>query len=192
MKTLLFILTCLFTLTVYAASQVAIFAGGCFWRMQSDFDKLKGVVKTVVGYDGGRVKAPTYDLVSSGSTNYAESIAVTFNPKVVSYQQVLNYFWTHIDPTVKDAQFCDHGHQYRSAIFYLNAKQKKIAQQSLAAVQKLFPTVYTQLVPSTHFYPAETYHQDYYKKNPVRYHYYRWRCGRDQRVAEVWQDKALG
>ncbi len=173
------------------ATQKAIFAGGCFWCMQSDFDKLKGVTKTTVGYDGGTIKNPTYDLVSSGTTHYVESIIVQYDPKKLTYSQVLNYYWQHIDPTVNNRQFCDVGEQYRSVIFYTNKQQQKLAEQSLKRIQKLFPVVYTQLQPSTHFYPAETYHQDYYLKNPGRYEFYRWRCGRDQRVAEVWKNKAL-
>lgn len=176
---------------VYAQTKTAVFAGGCFWCMQSDFDKVKGVVKTIAGYDGGTQLNPTYGTVSSGKTNYAESLEVVYNPKVVTYKQLLNYFWRHIDPTVKDAQFCDHGKQYRSAIFYVNNNQKQQAIASIKQVKKLFPNVYTQVVASTKFYAAEKYHQDYYKKNPIRYKYYRWNCGRDARVEKVWKGKYL-
>ncbi len=189
MRYLLLVIGVLMSLSATAATQTAIFAGGCFWCMQSDFDKLHGVVKTTVGYDGGTQPNPTYESVSAGTTNYAESIKVEFDPHIVNYDQVLNYFWTHIDPTVADAQFCDHGHQYRSEIFYLNEQQKIVAEASLTKVKKLFPEVYTEISPSTHFYDGETYHQDYYKKNPARYKYYRWSCGRDKRVATVWADK---
>ncbi len=171
---------------VMATNQVAIFAGGCFWCMQSDFDKLPGVTKTIVGYDGGQIKNPTYDLVSSGTTQYVESIKIIYDDKKVSYPQLLTYYWHHIDPTVQNAQFCDHGTQYRSVIFYLNPKQKALAGKSKQAVEKRFKHVYTQISPSTVFYPAEAYHQDYYKKNPIRYNYYRWNCGRDQRVKQLW------
>lgn len=173
---------------VIAASETAIFAAGCFWCAQSDFDKMPGVISTQVGYDGGTTPDPTYEQVSSGVTNYAESIKVTFDNSKISYLQVLNYFWHHIDPTVLDAQFCDHGHQYRSSIFYLNLTQKQQALASLTSIKKQLPNVYTEIVPSTHFYSAEEYHQDYYKKNPVRYHYYRFSCGRDKRVKEIWRE----
>lgn len=171
---------------VYAATESAIFGMGCFWCAQSDFDKLPGVVSTTVGYDGGKTPNPTYEEVSSGTTNYAEVVKVEFNPKKVTYLQVLDYFWHHIDPTVMDQQFCDHGHQYRSSIFYLNDKQKKDAHTSIAQVKRQIPQIYTEIVPSTTFYKAEDYHQDYYKKNPTRYSFYRWNCGRDARVKEVW------
>ncbi|MBY0545640.1 MAG: peptide-methionine (S)-S-oxide reductase MsrA [Gammaproteobacteria bacterium] len=188
-KRILLLIVLSFPLSGYAATETANFAMGCFWCAQSDFDKLPGVIKTTVGYDGGTTLNPTYESVSAGTTNYAESIQVTFDDTKVTYPQVLNYFWHHIDPTTQDAQFCDHGHQYRSAIFYLTPTQKQQALASLDAIKKQFPTVYTEITPSTTFYPAETYHQDYYKKNPVRYHYYRWRCGRDARVTKIWGDK---
>ena len=119
-------------------------------------------------------------------TNYAESVKVVFDPKKVTYSQVLDYFWHHIDPTVSDQQFCDHGHQYRTAIFYLNDKQKLQANASMIQIKRHIPQIYTEIAPSTNFYPAEEYHQDYYKKNPTRYNFYRWNCGRDARVKEVW------
>tara|TARA_R110000868_G_scaffold407985_1_gene690045 strand:- start:2963 stop:3541 length:579 start_codon:yes stop_codon:yes gene_type:complete len=179
----------LLTSVAAAATKTAIFAGGCFWCMESDFDKVPGVVKTVSGYDGGTIKNPTYPLVSSGKTQYVESLEVTYDPSKVTYQQLLQYYWHHIDPTVQNAQFCDHGPQYRSVIFYTNKSEKTQALASLAQVKKEFPHVYTEVIPSTTFYPAEAYHQDYYQKNPVRYKFYRWNCGRDQRVAEVWHGK---
>ncbi len=169
-----------------AANKTAIFAGGCFWCMQSDFDKVAGVVKTVAGYDGGSQPNPTYQKVSAGTTNYAEVIKVVYNPAKVSYQKLLTVFWRNIDPTVKNAQFCDHGAQYRSAIFYLNDGQKKAAEKSLKPIQEKFKTVFTEITPSTTFYPAEEYHQAYYKKNPVRYHFYRWNCGRDKRLKQLY------
>lgn len=191
MKQIIFLLLMGVSLMVSAATKVAIFAGGCFWCVQSDFDKLPGVVKTVVGYDGGTQPDPTYEKVSSGATNYVESLKLWYNPDKVSYQQLLNYFWTHVDPTVKDRQFCDYGRQYRTVIFYLNDEQKRLAEASKVQVEKLLGRVYTDIIPSTHFYDAENYHQDYYKKNPVRYKYYRWNCGRDKRVKQLWQGKSL-
>lgn len=183
-------ITAIAALPLLAKAATAIFAGGCFWCTQSDFDKLKGVTKTIVGYDGGTRKNPSYELVSSGNTRYVESIKVLYNPRVISYSQLLHYFWRHIDPTVKDQQFCDHGPQYRSAIFYLNAEQKAMAEASKQTVaRKLGKTVYTEITPSTRFYPAEKYHQDYYKKNPIRYNFYRWNCGRDQRLEKIWHEK---
>ncbi|MBA2653181.1 MAG: peptide-methionine (S)-S-oxide reductase MsrA [Tatlockia sp.] len=179
----------LFSQALYAKTAEAIFAGGCFWCVESDFDKVPGVLKTVSGYDGGSEPNPSYELVSSGATNYVESVRVLYDSAVVSYQQLLKYYWHHIDPTVKDAQFCDHGRQYRSVIFYLNEEQKNKALESKLALEKQFSVVYTDIIPSTRFYEAETYHQDYYQKNPLRYKYYRSQCGRDKRVQEVWHDK---
>lgn len=169
-----------------AKPEAAIFAGGCFWCMEADFDKLPGVISTTSGYDGGSQPNPSYEQVSAGSTNYAESVLVLYDPDKVSFAKLVDYYFHHVDPTTKDAQFCDKGHQYRTAIFYLDSDQKKIAETELAALQKKFPKVYTEVTPSTHFYPAEAYHQNYYQKNPLRYKYYRYRCGRDARVAEVW------
>ncbi len=181
---LLCILSC--PILVFSKTETAIFAGGCFWCLEVDFDKLNGVISTESGYDGGTQKNPTYETVSSGTTNYAESVKVVFDSNKVTYKEVVNYFWHHIDPTQNNGQFCDHGKQYRSEIFYLNNEQKEIALQSLSEMKKKFTKVYTTVAPSTHFYPAETYHQDYYQKNPLRYKYYRWRCGRDEQVENVW------
>jgi len=166
----------------------AIFAGGCFWCVESDFEKLAGVTEAESGYTGGHLTNPTYEQVSRGSTGHAEAVRVLYEPSKVSYEQLLDYFWHHIDPTVKDQQFCDVGHQYRSAIFYLNENQKKAAESSKAALERSgrFAKIYTELVPATAFYLAEEYHQGYYKKNPIRYKYYRHSCGRDARVSEVW------
>ncbi|MDD2932795.1 MAG: peptide-methionine (S)-S-oxide reductase MsrA [Methylotenera sp.] len=166
----------------------AIFAGGCFWCAEADFEKLAGVVMAESGYTGGQLQNPTYEQVSHGGTGHAESVRVTYNPKQVSYEKLLDYFWHHIDPTVKDQQFCDVGNQYRSAIFYQNEAQKKAAESSKAALERSgkLAHIYTEIVPASTFYPAEDYHQDYYKKNPIRYKYYRHGCGRDARVSEVW------
>ncbi|MCQ8894949.1 peptide-methionine (S)-S-oxide reductase MsrA [Limnobacter humi] len=171
-----------------AATQTAVFAGGCFWCTESDFDKVPGVIKTTSGYAGGAEKNPTYEQVGGGKTGHAEAVLVEFDPAKVSYAQLVEHYWKTIDPTVKDRQFCDVGRQYRTAIFYANDEQKKIAQDSLARLvnSKRFPVVYTEVAPVIGFYPAEEYHQDYYKKNPIRYNYYRSRCGRDDRLVEVW------
>ena len=185
-----FCLLLLAFIPAFAQTKEAIFAGGCFWCVEADFDKLPGVVSTISGYDGGQSPNPTYEQVSSGSTNYAESVKVIYDPKKISYPQLLEYFWHHIDPTVKDAQFCDHGRQYRTAIFYLNPEQKQQALASLQKIKQQLPIVYTDIVPSTQFYPAEEYHQNYYKKNPVRYKYYRFTCGRDARIKEIWHNES--
>lgn len=188
MRYFLFILAFI-SLPIHAKMEEAIFAGGCFWCVEADFDKVPGVLQTISGYDGGTEPNPTYDLVSSGTTPYVESVRVIYDSTKVTYQQLLNYYWHHIDPTAENAQFCDHGRQYRSVIFYLNEEQKNLALASKVALSKQFPQVYTEINPSTHFYAAETYHQDYYQKNPLRYKYYRYRCGRDKRIEEVWHDK---
>jgi|TARA_R110002126_G_scaffold175960_1_gene324552 peptide methionine sulfoxide reductase msrA/msrB len=163
----------------------AIFAGGCFWCLEADFEKLPGVISAESGFDGGTTPNPTYTSVSDGLTNYAESVRVVFDDKIISYQALVNYFWKHIDPTVKNKQFCDSGPQYRTAIFYRDQYQKNIAIATKQALEKKLPHVYTEILPSTQFYAAEAYHQDYAKKNPLRYKYYRYTCGRDQRLQEV-------
>jgi peptide-methionine (S)-S-oxide reductase len=171
------------------ATAKATFAGGCFWCMQGPFDRLDGVISTTSGYTGGSKKNPTYQEVSSGSTGHAESVQVVYDPKRVSYEKLLDVFWHNIDPTVKDRQFCDIGTQYRSAIFYHDAEQKRLAEASKAALEKSKPfkgEIMTQIVPASEFWPAEDYHQDYYKKNPVRYKIYRSGCGRDGRLEEIW------
>lgn len=172
-------------------SATAIFAGGCFWCVESDFEKLAGVIEVESGYTGGRTANPSYEQVSSGSTGHAEAVRVIYDPKKVSYPQLLNYFWRHIDPTVKDRQFCDVGNQYRSGIYWQNETEHKAAEASRDALLKSgkFKTIHTELAPATAFWLAETYHQDYYKKNPIRYAYYRKSCGRDARVEEVWNGK---
>jgi peptide-methionine (S)-S-oxide reductase len=172
-----------------AAPAKATFAGGCFWCMQGPFDRLDGVISTTAGYTGGGRKNPTYHEVSSGETGHAESVQVLYDPKRVSYEKLLDVFWHNIDPTVKDRQFCDVGTQYRSAIFYHTPEQKRLAEASRAALEKNKPfkgEIYTQIVPAGDFWPAEEYHQDYYKKNPVRYQFYRSGCGRDAKLEEIW------
>jgi peptide-methionine (S)-S-oxide reductase len=166
---------------------VATFAGGCFWCVESDFDHVPGVLSTISGYTGGHVANPTYHQVSAGGTGHAESVEITYDPSKVSYQQLLTYFWHHIDPTVKDRQFCDVGNQYRTAIFVHNEEQRKLAEASKKKVEaELKVPIYTQIVNAGPFYKAEQYHQDYYKKNPVQYKFYRWNCGRDQRIKQIW------
>lgn len=188
MKYFLFSMLFMASTSSYGKTEEAIFAGGCFWCLQADFDKLPGVISTQVGYDGGQEPNPTYEQVSAGSTHYAESVKVEYDSEKLSYEKLLNYFWHHIDPTVQNRQFCDIGRSYRSAIFYLNETQKELAQASLTKIKSNFPSVYTEIVPSTKFYPAEEYHQKYYLKNPVRYKYYRWNCGRDARIKEIWHE----
>ncbi|KAB8031074.1 peptide-methionine (S)-S-oxide reductase MsrA [Fluviispira multicolorata] len=171
-------------------TEIAIVAGGCFWCVQADFDKLEGVTKTVVGYDGDNDKTTTYEKVSSGKTQFVESTKIFFNPQKISYSEILNYFWKHVDPTNNEGQFCDKGKQYRTVIFYLNESQKKLAIQSKEKIKEKFNNVATDVIPSTNFVTAEEYHQNYYKKNPIRYTYYRKSCGRDARVKEVWNEKS--
>ena len=184
----------LFSLPLNAAElSKATFAGGCFWCMEGPFDKLDGVTSTISGYAGGAKKDPTYKQVSSGRTGHAEVLQITYDPKKVSYQQLLDVFWVNIDPLAKNRQFCDAGSQYRSAIYYTNDSEKKLAETSKSILQKgMFKdqTVFTEIAKMGDFYPAEDYHQNYYTKNPVRYKYYRYRCGRDQRLEEIWGKKA--
>ncbi len=169
----------------------AIFAGGCFWCLEADFDKLPGVITTESGYTGGSVDNPTYEQVSAEGTGHAEAVRVTFDPAHVSYERLLDYFWHHIDPTVKNEQFCDTGTPYRSAIFYLDEAQRMAAEASREALLKggKFSQIHTEIVAAGRFWPAEAYHQDYYKKNPFRYYLYRSLCGRDARVKEVWEGR---
>lgn len=170
-------------------TELATFAGGCFWCMEAPFDKLGGVISVTVGYSGGELKNPTYEQVSAGGTGHAESIQIAFDPSRVSYTKLLDIYWHNIDPTVKDRQFCDVGHQYRSAIFFHNEEQRKLATQSKEALEKSKPfsgPIVTEIVPAGEFYKAEEYHQHYYKKNPLRYTFYRTGCGRDRRLKELW------
>lgn len=173
------------------APATAIFAGGCFWCVEADFEKLPGVIKAESGYIGGQYANPTYEQVSAGRTGHAEAVRVVFDPYKVTYQRLLDHFWRNIDPTVQDRQFCDVGPQYRSAIFYQNEAQHRAAMASKEALQRSaqLPKIYTEITPAGPFYLAEEYHQDYYKKNPIRYRFYRTTCGRDARLAEVWQGK---
>ncbi len=165
----------------------AVFAGGCFWCTAADFDKVPGVVSTVSGYTGGRVPDPTYEQVSAGGTGHIEAVQVVYDPAKVSYNRLVARFFRTIDPLDGGGQFCDRGDQYRSAIFVADAVQRRIAEATKArAAALLKKPIATQILPAARFYPAEGYHQDYYKKNPVKYKYYRWRCGREARLAAVW------
>ena len=167
----------------------ATLAGGCFWCVEADFDKVPGVLSTTSGYIGGTVANPTYQQVSGNGTGHAEAVEIVFDPTKVSYAQLLEKFWRTIDPTTKDRQFCDAGTPYRTAIFTHDAAQAAAAQASLAALEKSKPfkdPIVTQIVPAGPFYVAEDYHQDYYTKNPVRYNYYRTSCGRDARLKQLW------
>ncbi|NCN89527.1 MAG: peptide-methionine (S)-S-oxide reductase MsrA [Gallionella sp.] len=171
-----------------AETKTAIFAGGCFWCLEADFEKLNGVIAVESGYTAGHLANPTYRQVSAGGTGHAEAVRVTYDAAKVGYDKLLDYFWRHIDPTVKDRQFCDSGSQYRSGIYFQNAEEEKLARAGLVALEKSgrFSRIYTEIEKAGMFYPAEEYHQDYYKKNPLRYGYYRRGCGRDARVEALW------
>ena len=170
------------------ASASAIFGGGCFWCVESDFEKLPGVIEAESGYIGGHIDNPTYEQVSGGASGHVEVARIHYDPTKISYAELLDYFWRHIDPTVENRQFCDVGPQYRTAIFYGNDEEKAAAISSKTALENSgkFEKIYTEISPATTFYLAEEYHQDYYKKNPLRYKFYRTTCGRDARVKEVW------
>jgi peptide-methionine (S)-S-oxide reductase len=155
--------------------------------MEPPFERLPGVISVTSGYTGGTMKNPSYEDVSAGGTGHAESVEIRFDPAKVSYQQLLDVYWHNVDPLTANAQFCDHGSQYRTAIFYHDEEQHRIAEASMKQVQKQFrQPIVTQIVPATEFYPAEGYHQDYYKKNPIRYKFYRFNCGRDNRLEQLW------
>jgi peptide-methionine (S)-S-oxide reductase len=169
----------------------AVFAGGCFWCIESDFEKLadQGVLTVTSGYSGGTEKNPTYQQVSAHKTSHAEVVKVVYDPKKISYEKLVHYFLRHIDPTQKDGQFCDWGKQYRSAIYYADDAEKKIAEAQVALAQKdlkVKGAIVTEIAKASEFWPAENYHQDYAKKEPAAYARYRSGCGRDARVAEVW------
>ena len=170
--------------------EVATFAGGCFWCMEGPFDSLPGVISVTVGYTGGHVKNPSYEEVSAGGTGHRESVQIVYDPTRITYAKLLDVFWHNIDPADNEGQFCDKGPQYRSAIFYHDATQKRLAEESKAVVEKRLGRVFTDILPASEFWRAEEYHQHYYKKNPVRYHFYRFNCGRDQRLAKLWGSAA--
>jgi len=170
-------------------TSVATFAGGCFWCMEGPFDKLEGVVSTTSGYTGGHTKNPTYKQTSTGKTGHTEAVQIVYDPEQVSYEKLLDVFWHNIDPTTPDQQFCDRGSQYRSEIFYHDDEQKQLAEASKSTLEKNKPfnaPIVTQVTKASTFYAAEDYHQDYYKKNPIRYRYYRHGCGRDKRLEQLW------
>ena len=174
---------------------MATFAGGCFWCMEPPFDKLEGVKSTVSGYTDGQLKNPTYKQVSRGGTGHTEALQVTYDPDVVSYDTLLSVFWRNVDPFDAGGQFCDRGDSYRMGIFYHSKAQAQAAMASKKQLQdsgRFDRPVVTEITEASEFYPAEDYHQDYYLKNPVRYKYYRWGCGRDDRLKEVWGDEAGG
>ena len=168
--------------------QKVVFAGGCFWCTESDFDKVDGVVETISGYANGNIPNPTYEQVSRGGTGYIESVEVTYDADIVSYEDLLEVYWPSIDPLDGEGQFCDKGDSYRPAIFYEGDAQRAAAEASEQLVADAFELegIAVAIEPLTNFYPAEDYHQDYYEKNPIRYTYYRWGCGRDARLEEVW------
>jgi peptide-methionine (S)-S-oxide reductase len=192
-----FIAACLFAAALGSASAqapktaTAIFAGGCFWCTEADFDKVPGVISTTSGYLNGKTKNPTYKEVSAGGSGHVEAVEVVFDPAKVTYAKLLDAFWRSIDPLVKDKQFCDSGDMYRTGIYYLDDEQKKLAEETKKQIAAKFAprTVYTEIVKADTFYKAEDYHQDYYKKNESRYNFYRWNCGRDQRLEQLWGKK---
>ena len=181
------------TETATGKFEEATFAGGCFWCMEAPFDKLPGVVSVTSGYTGGNMKHPTYEQVSAGGTGHAEAVQVVYDPTRIGYTKLLDVFWHNTDPTVVDRQFCDVGSQYRTGIFYHSEEQRLLALKSKEALEKSKPfkgPVVTEVTEAGEFYPAEEYHQHYYKKNPIRYRYYRNGCGRAQRLKELWGDAA--
>ena len=183
------------TVTAAGAVEKATFAGGCFWCMEHTFDSLPGVLSVTAGYTGGQKKNPTYKEVSAGGTGHAEAVQIVYDPSRITYEKLLGVYWVNIDPTVKDRQFCDTGNQYRAEIFYHTEEQRRAASLSKEAVEKtktFKEPVVTGIVAAGEFYPAEEYHQHYYKKNPIRYNYYRTGCGRDRRLKELWGSAAGG
>lgn len=194
-RRLIAVVLCLLGITAHApaadapGTALATFAGGCFWCMEPPFEQLPGVVSVTAGYTGGSVQHPTYEQVSDGATGHAESVQVVYDPAKISYEKLLDVFWHNVDPVTRDAQFCDHGHQYRTAIFYHDEAQQRAALASKAALEashRLPGPIVTEIVPASTFWPAEDYHQHYHEKNPIRYKFYRWNCGRDQRLHELW------
>jgi peptide-methionine (S)-S-oxide reductase len=189
MRTIIASLLCLAAVVAADAQERAraTFAGGCFWCMEPPFDKLDGVVSTTSGYTGGRTANPTYEQISAGRTGHAEAVEVLYDPRKVTYSQLLDVFWRNIDPLTANAQFCDTGSQYRAAIFVHDETQRRLAEDSRRAVaERLRKPVVTEIVTASKFWPAEDYHQDYYKKNPIRYNLYRAGCGRDQQLEVIW------
>jgi peptide-methionine (S)-S-oxide reductase len=171
------------------ATAKATFAGGCFWCVEEVFQEADGVISATSGYTGGKEANPTYEQVSDGGTGHAEAVEVIYDPSKVSYERLLQLFWHNVDPLTPDRQFCDGGHQYRSAIFYHDETQRQLAESSKRAIEaskRFDKPIVTEIVPAGPFYPAEEYHQDYYTKNPLRYKFYKFNCGRAQRLKELW------
>lgn len=169
-------------------TQKATLAAGCFWCVEADFDKLRGVLSTTSGYTGGQVKNPTYEQVSAGGTGHTEAVEIVFDPAVVTYEQLLDHFWRNVDPFAANRQFCDIGPQYRPEIFVHDDAQRATAEASKKRTQARFSTpIVVKITPAAPFYRAEAYHQDYYKTHSVQYRYYRWRCGRDERLEAIWK-----
>lgn len=171
----------------FGAQATAIFAGGCFWCTEADFDKVPGVISTTSGYIGGKTANPTYKAVSAGGTGHAEAVKIVYDPAKVTYRQLVAHYWRTVDPTVKDRQFCDTGDQYRTAIFVASTTERSVAEETKQQVAaKLKTTIHTEIADAGTFYPAEDYHQDFHTKNPAKYKFYRWNCGRDQRLEQLW------
>ena len=193
-KRLIFIILAIFlSYAPNILADKAVLAGGCFWCMEADFEKLEGVTDVISGFTGGTLKNPTYKGNHEG---HYEAIKITYDSDKISYKELLDYFWINIDPFDAKGQFCDKGPSYLSAIFVANETERKIAEQSKKKIQEQFPDkkVVTPILDASTFYPIkgeESYHQDYYKKNPIRYKYYRWNCGRNKRLKEIWGDKAV-
>ena len=188
LRIILATLLCCFHLYAFAVEKKAVFAGGCFWCMEKPYDKIDGVKSTISGYTGGHTENPTYESTSTGTTGHYEALEVTYDSDKVSYEKLLDVFWKNIDPFDARGQFCDKGPQYRSGIFTNDENEIELAKKSKQTLQEKLKdkaTIVTEILPAKKFYPAEEYHQDYYKKNPVRYRYYRYGCGRDKRLKEV-------
>ena len=195
MKCLLLTAVATLSLITYTAGaqqlERAIFAGGCFWCVESDFDKVPGVTATISGYTGGNTESPTYKEVTEGGTGHFEAVEITYDPTVVTYEALLNAFWHSVDPTDAGGQFCDRGQSYQTAVFVADEEQRSVAEASRNAAQEMLDVpIVTPILAAGQFYPAEGYHQNYYQENPLRYRYYRWGCGRDKRVKEVWGEHA--
>ena len=172
-----------------AETQSAVFAGGCFWCVEADYDKVEGVLETISGFAGGDVANPSYEQVTAGGTGHLEVVKVTFDPSVVTYRSLVDYFWRHVDPLDDGGQFCDRGDSYRTGVFVSDASQRTDAEASKAAAESVLgKTIVTEIIDFDAFYPAEAYHQDYYLENPLRYRGYRFACGRDRRIRAVWGD----
>jgi peptide-methionine (S)-S-oxide reductase len=189
MRAIIASLLCLASFGAADAQELAkaTFAGGCFWCMEPPFDALDGVVSTTSGYTGGHTANPTYEQVSAGKTGHTEAVEIVYDPRKVTYARLLDVFWRNIDPLTANAQFCDTGSQYRAAIFVHDATQRRLAEASKdAAAQRLQKPIVTEITAASQFWPAEEYHQDYYKKNPIRYKFYRTSCGRDRRLEAIW------